>query len=497
MYIYKNNFEIIYSKNSFFKEKFNTLDQEKENTPKERKKLNKISKEEIKENRKNEIQDENKIEQEIKKDDNETLLTFECKKGNIEKVKELIEKGEDINIKNKYGDTPLIIACKNGNIELAECLLRNEKIDVNMKSDYGMSPLLIACYFKNKDLVDCLLKHKAIVDISVNQNSPYHVSCYLNSIGIVKSLVKKENLHSYSEKPNNKSITINDEIFRKSSKLIPIKSRKPSKLIPIKPICLIENDEGSGSGFFIEIPIPLKKKPIRGLMTNNHVLNENYLKEGKSFNISISNGSKHTIEINGNDFIFTSELIDITFIELNEENIKKINPHFLKPNNENGNIKDANTSDSILIIQYPQKKLSFARGNIRKRRSFDYYHEVSTNEGSSGSPLLNKNNYVVGIHKSSIITDQYDIDSKDNVNVAVKISEVIYAIRMLYNNESFYEIKIARKSPRKLTEMEIKELEEYGIVPFEGKDKMDKSETSKYEKKILEKSLFQCNKFGN
>jgi len=288
-----------------------------------------------------------------------------------------------------------------------------------------------------------------------------------------------------------------DEIFRKSSKLIPIKSRKPSKLIPIKPICLIENDEGSGSGFFIEIPIPLKKKPIRGLMTNNHVLNENYLKEGKSFNISISNGSKHTIEINGNDFIFTSELIDITFIELNEENIKKINPHFLKPNNENGNIKDANTSDSILIIQYPQKKLSFARGNIRKRRSFDYYHEVSTNEGSSGSPLLNKNNYVVGIHKSSIITDQYDIDSKDNVNVAVKISEVIYAIRMLYNNESFYEIKIARKSPRKLTEMEIKELEEYGIVPFEGKDKMDKSETSKYEKKILEKSLFQCNKFGN
>ncbi|KAG4083141.1 hypothetical protein H8356DRAFT_1365087 [Neocallimastix lanati (nom. inval.)] len=57
-------------------EKFNTLDQEKENTPEEGKKLNKISKEEIKENRIYKIQDENKIEQEIKKNDNETLLTF-------------------------------------------------------------------------------------------------------------------------------------------------------------------------------------------------------------------------------------------------------------------------------------------------------------------------------------------------------------------------------------------------------------------------------------
>ncbi|KAG4083142.1 hypothetical protein H8356DRAFT_1365088 [Neocallimastix lanati (nom. inval.)] len=59
-----------------------------------------------------------------------------------------------------------------------------------------MSTLLIECYFKNKYLVDCLLKHNAIV--------------YIYPIEIVKSLAKKENLHSYSEKPkpNNRSINI-------------------------------------------------------------------------------------------------------------------------------------------------------------------------------------------------------------------------------------------------------------------------------------------------
>jgi len=58
-----------------------------------------------------------------KRDNNETLLTSECKQGNIEEVKKLIHCGMDINKKNKDGDTPLLIACKNGNIELVKYLL--------------------------------------------------------------------------------------------------------------------------------------------------------------------------------------------------------------------------------------------------------------------------------------------------------------------------------------------------------------------------------------
>jgi len=58
-----------------------------------------------------------------KRDNNETLLTSECKLGNIEEVKKLIHCRMNINKRNKDGDTPLLIACKNGNIELIKYLL--------------------------------------------------------------------------------------------------------------------------------------------------------------------------------------------------------------------------------------------------------------------------------------------------------------------------------------------------------------------------------------
>ncbi|KAL6604278.1 hypothetical protein U3516DRAFT_758964 [Neocallimastix sp. 'constans'] len=61
-----------------------------------------------------------------KRDNNETLLTYECKYDNIEEVKKLIHYGMNINKKNKNGDTPLLIACKNGNIELVKYLLSDE-----------------------------------------------------------------------------------------------------------------------------------------------------------------------------------------------------------------------------------------------------------------------------------------------------------------------------------------------------------------------------------
>jgi len=35
--------------------------------------------------------------------------------------------------------------------------------------------------------------------------------------------------------------------------------------------------------------------------------------------------------------------------------------------------------------------------NKRKHQSFDYYHEVSTNDGSSGSPLINNKKYIISL----------------------------------------------------------------------------------------------------
>jgi len=209
-----------------------------------------------------------------------------------------------------------------------------------------------------------------------------------------------------------------------------------------RSICKIEvnkdNRISHGTAFFVQIQIPSKKYPLYGLITNNHVLDEESLTPGKTIDISFHNVNNeiYSILINDEDFVFTSELIDVTFIELNEEMKKEIDPYFLRPSNE-----DAEINESVIIFQYPQKILSMAHGNITSIQGFNYLHKVSTSQGSSGSPILNSNYEVVGVHKSSLPKGE----NETYVNMAVKFSEIEFAIRILYNNKFIYGNKRTRK----------------------------------------------------
>ena len=147
----KNIIEVIFSRKSYFLKKFNKINKneriENENRDyevleieneiteikleKEKKEKEKIKKDlellriEKEEKEKKKLEKKNYLVKKInnKRDNNETLLTSECKQGNIEEVKKLIHYGMNINKKNKDGDTPLLIACKNRNIELVKYLL--------------------------------------------------------------------------------------------------------------------------------------------------------------------------------------------------------------------------------------------------------------------------------------------------------------------------------------------------------------------------------------
>jgi ankyrin repeat protein len=465
------------------------------------------------------------------------LLSNAIKKNNIEMVNLLIEFANKdkielfLNKKNKFGDTQLIFACKKRNRELIKCLLKYKKIDINEKMKYGINALMIACYFKEKDIVDCFIERNDVdLKICDNKNNlPLHIACYLNNIEIVRSLVdvnikNTENLSNvmncYSDTPlkiaekyNNEEMIncLNGIKDRDELEIEDIDSDSPScsmtnemdysksKRIKIKDmnrsICLIEVEEGYGTGSFIKIPIPSSKNPMRGLITNNHVINENKLKSGESFEIynSSENNKPIQIKINDKNFVFTSELIDVTFIELSDETIDEFNPYFLNIGN-----MDTGENKSINILQFPNKELSLALGNIEEIHGFNYYHKISTYFGSSGSPLLNGNYEVVGVHKSSI---------KDkNVNVAVKYSEIEFAIRTLYDNKDEYGIRKARESAKLLSESEMKILNEYGLKLKlssddlnELKEEINQSDKSEYEKtiklnelEIVQKSLFYC-----
>ena len=215
-----------------------------------------------------------------------------------------------------------------------------------------------------------------------------------------------------------------------------------------------------GTGFFIKLPIPSKERPMYGLMTNNHVLDSNYIKPGKSF-IIVINENQYIITLDKKNFIFTSKLIDVTFIQLTDDNFinnpkfKFLVPYFENNNYYYNNIDAINDDENqyIYIFQYPNRELSFDNGIILHKSGFNYFHNVSTDQGSSGSPLLNDDLKVIGIHKSGY----------SNINIATNINIIYYAIRFLYIKNYINKIKKARKMTRKLNEDELNELNMYGL----------------------------------
>ena len=91
-----------------------------------------------------------------------------------------------------------------------------------------------------------------------------------------------------------------------------------------KNICQIQSDESQGTGFLCKIPFPDINNMLPVLITNNHIINEEFLYE-KGASISIyTEDNKSTKTINLNDRIkYTNKTFGITIIEIKEED--KIN----------------------------------------------------------------------------------------------------------------------------------------------------------------------------
>ena len=210
--------------------------------------------------------------------------------------------------------------------------------------------------------------------------------------------------------------------------------------------CFIEINNGGGSGFFVELPIPSEENPMSGLMTNNHVLDSKCIQPGNTISIRLNEYKKEFV-LNEKDFIFTSELIDVTFIQLSNEIIDDIilncPIHFLYPrfdNHKKGNL--------IYILQYPNKEFSYAKGRIQSITGFNYFHTASTERGSSGSPLLDREMGIIGIHKAG--------SESKKLNIATNINVIIYAIRLLYNKRYINDLNKAREPTKVLSEDETK-----------------------------------------
>ena len=199
-----------------------------------------------------------------------------------------------------------------------------------------------------------------------------------------------------------------------------------------KSVCKIKIDSNLiGTGFPCKIPFPTEKELLPVLITNNHIINEKALNEkDKKIFIKIGNEKQKIINLN-NRKKYTNIDYDITIIELKESdrinNYLKLDDAIINFIIKNDERNEEYEDETIYIIQYAEGMLSASSGvlqGINRGDAYDYNfrHNCCTRNGSSGSPILNLKNKIIGIHKESI-SNNYNIGSFLNYAIKDFISE--------------------------------------------------------------------------
>ena len=168
-------------------------------------------------------------------------------------------------------------------------------------------------------------------------------------------------------------------------------------------ICKLISDSGTplGTGFFCQTKI--KNKTIKFLLTCNHVLGKSKIQIGSIIQLKDKDTTKN-IKITKNRFVCTNEELDYTCIQIfDNENFG--NYFKIDPNINCDNLFEQYIDDSFAIMQSPgDEDVSVAKGKIEEiKNNKNIIHFVSTNNGSSGSPIIlsTGNLNVIGTHQTN------------------------------------------------------------------------------------------------
>ena len=197
-----------------------------------------------------------------------------------------------------------------------------------------------------------------------------------------------------------------------------------------KSICKINYGDIFGTGFFCKIPISNQNQNINyffTLITCFHVLKD--LKEDM-INLII-NDRTHKFILDKNRIVFKDKIRDIVIIEIRKGEFSNIN--FLDLDENIYDKNPENIYEQIYILHFEfGNKANYSPGVIKDFKKpfinlIRLFYTCSTEEGSSGGPIINsKNHSVIGVHKGAV----GDI----NLNYGTLIGNSIKIFKNKYKN---------------------------------------------------------------
>ncbi|MGL9731678.1 MAG: ankyrin repeat domain-containing protein [Wolbachia sp.] len=106
-----------------------------------------------------------KLVRTVKVEDNhgQTLLHIAAKRGHLNVMKCLVNKGASTNTKDKYDNTPLHSAAYTGKLNIVKYLII-ENNNINAKANYGMTPLHLTAENGKLNIAKCLIEKDADVN---------------------------------------------------------------------------------------------------------------------------------------------------------------------------------------------------------------------------------------------------------------------------------------------------------------------------------------------
>lgn len=127
-------------------------------------------------------------------DTNHSYLLVATNAGDLEKIKEMINCGADINIRSKTGDTPLIVASYNFYYEIAKFLIEKGAY-LNLKEyAFGNTALIFAIQLEGEsaDIAGLLIEKGADTNVKNNEGVTALIEAINSgSIKLVKLLIEK------------------------------------------------------------------------------------------------------------------------------------------------------------------------------------------------------------------------------------------------------------------------------------------------------------------